>query len=122
MNAGNVRTFSNSYNFVFCATKWSGFADEDIGVAAATLQDVSNFPKVADRTQQGFLNQLFLARLVKDPNGFASERGVPDGRRRDAGARRHASSTTATARAASSVARSPRSRRTGPTRCSACRA
>ena len=75
---------------MFCATKWSGFADEDIGQAVATLQDVSNFPKVADRTQQGFLNQLFLARLVKDPHGFASEPGVPHGRGVDAGARRHA--------------------------------
>jgi hypothetical protein len=73
VNAGNVRTFSNAYRFVFCATKWSGFADEDIGQAIATLQDVSNFPKIADRTQQGFLNQLFLARLVKDPDGFASD-------------------------------------------------
>ncbi len=73
VNAGNVRTMSNTHRFVFCATKWSGFADEDLGVAAAALQDVSNFPKVADRTQQGFLNQLFLARLVKDPRGFASD-------------------------------------------------
>ena len=72
VNAGNVRTMANAYRFVFCATKWSGFADEDIGIAAATLQDVSNFPKVADRTQQGFLNQLFLARLVKSSAGFAS--------------------------------------------------
>ncbi len=30
-------------------------------------------PKVADRTQQGFLNFLFLARLIKDPRGFASD-------------------------------------------------
>lgn len=72
VNAGNVRTMANVHRMVYCATKWSGFADEDIGIAALTLQDVSNFPKVADRTQQGFLNQLFLARLVKDPNGFAS--------------------------------------------------
>ena len=72
VNAGNVRTMADVHRMVYCATKWSGFADEDIGIAAQTLQDVSNFPKVADRTQQGFLNQLFLARLVKDPNGFAS--------------------------------------------------
>ncbi|MGZ6929547.1 MAG: hypothetical protein ACXVK4_03370 [Acidimicrobiia bacterium] len=72
VNAGNVRTMGDTYRFVFCATKWSGFAEDDIGVAATSLQDVSNFPKVADRTQQGFLNQLFLARLVKSPQGFAS--------------------------------------------------
>ncbi len=72
VNAGNVRTMADVHRIVFCATKWTGFANEDIGVAVETLRDVSNFPKVADRTQQGFLNQLFLARLVKDPNGFAS--------------------------------------------------
>ncbi|MBK5287639.1 MAG: hypothetical protein JJE46_04135 [Acidimicrobiia bacterium] len=72
VNAGNVRTMADDHRMVYCATKWSGFADEDISVAVQTLQDVSNFPKVADRTQQGFLNQLFLARLVKDPNGFAA--------------------------------------------------
>lgn len=72
VNAGHVRQFGNDRGLVFCATDWSGFAEEDIGAAVAALQDVSNFPKVADRTQQGFLNQLFLARLVKDPRGFAS--------------------------------------------------
>ncbi len=72
VNAGNVRTMANVHRFVFCATKWAGFSEDDIGTAIQTLQDVSNFPKIADRTQQGFLNQLFLARLVKDPSGFAS--------------------------------------------------
>ena len=57
---------------MFCATKWAGFSEDDVGVAVATLQDVSNEPKVADRTQQGFLNFLFLARLEKDARGFAS--------------------------------------------------
>jgi len=73
VNAGNVRTMSDEHNFVFCATKWAGFSVDDIGVAVETLQDVSNMPKVADRTQQGFLNFLFLARLIKDPRGFASD-------------------------------------------------
>jgi hypothetical protein len=73
VNSGNVRQFGNDHGLVMCATDWSGFAEEDIGVAAQTLQDVSNFPKIADRTQQGFLNQLFLARLVKSPDGFASD-------------------------------------------------
>jgi len=73
VNAGNVRTMSNTHNFVFCATKWAGFSEDDVGVAVATLQDVSNLPKVTDRTQQGFLNFLFLARLIKDSRGFASD-------------------------------------------------
>ncbi len=73
VNAGNVRTMSNAHNFVFCATKWAGFSEDDIGVTVATLQDVSNMPKMSDRTQQGFLNFLFLARLIKDSRGFASD-------------------------------------------------
>ncbi len=73
VNAGNVRTMADEHNFVFCATKWAGFSEDDIGIAVATLQDVSNEPKVADRTQQGFLNTLFLARLIKDGRGFASD-------------------------------------------------
>lgn len=72
VNAGNVRTMGNAHNFVFCATKWAGFSEDDIGAAVAALQDLSNFPKVGDRTQQGFLDFLFLARLLKDSRGFAS--------------------------------------------------
>jgi hypothetical protein len=73
VNAGNVRTMGDIYDFVFCATKWAGFSEDDIGSAVQTLQDISNFPKLGDRTQQGFLNFLFLARLIKDPRGFTSD-------------------------------------------------
>ena len=72
VNAGNVRTMGNAHDLVYCATKWAGFSEDDIGPAVAALQDLSNFPVVGDRTQQGFLNFLFLARLLKDPHGFAS--------------------------------------------------
>jgi hypothetical protein len=72
VNAGNVRSMANEHTMVFCATKWAGFSQDDIGEAAASLQDFSHFPKVADRTQQGFLNFQFLARLIKDPRGFAA--------------------------------------------------
>ena len=72
VNAGNVKAMSNEHDFVFCATKWSGFAAEDIGTAVSSLQDFSNFPKMADRTQQGFLNFLFLAKLMRSANGFVS--------------------------------------------------
>ena len=73
VNAGNVRSMSNENNFMFCATKWTGFADEDIGIAASALADVSNFPKLADRTQQGFLHFLFLGRLLRTSDGFAAD-------------------------------------------------
>jgi hypothetical protein len=72
VNASNVRIQANTHGFVFCATKWAGFSADDIGVAISALQDFGNFPKVSDRTQQGFLNFLFLGRLLKDTRGFAS--------------------------------------------------
>ncbi|MFM8972043.1 MAG: hypothetical protein ACKOOG_05280 [Actinomycetota bacterium] len=72
VNAGNVRTMADEHGFVPCATDWTGFAQADIGTAVTALEDFSNFPKMADRTQQGFLNTLFLARLVRSPSGFAS--------------------------------------------------
>jgi hypothetical protein len=67
-----VRTMSQTYNIAFCATDWIGMAEEDIGNAVAVLQDLSKFASLADRLQQGFLNFLFLGRLMKHRDGFAS--------------------------------------------------
>jgi hypothetical protein len=47
-------------------------ASEDLGNVAAILADQSRFPSLADRLQQGNLDMQFLARLMKDPRGFAS--------------------------------------------------
>ena len=80
VNAGNVRAMANEHNFVFCATAWSGFAAEDIGNVVAAISDFSHFNTVADRMQQGFLNQLMLGRLMIHPQGLAVERRVPEER------------------------------------------
>lgn len=73
VGAGNLRAFSNEHNTVFCATKWAGMSEDDIGNAAATLTEFSNFPTMADRLQQGVLNQVFLGRLMIHPDGLASD-------------------------------------------------
>ncbi|HQY14193.1 MAG TPA: hypothetical protein PLQ10_05740, partial [Ilumatobacteraceae bacterium] len=70
IDAGNVRAMSNEHNVVHCATKWAGMAEDDIGNAAATLGDFSNFPTMADRLQQGVLNQIYLGRLMTRPGGL----------------------------------------------------
>jgi hypothetical protein len=57
---------------VFCATKWIGMSEQDIGNAVTILGDISHFPTLADRTQQGLLNTLFLGRLMIHPQGLAS--------------------------------------------------
>jgi hypothetical protein len=72
VNAGNVRSMANEYQFVFCATEWAGFANEDLGHIIGVIGNLSGFNTVADRMQQGFLHQLFLGRAMIHPQGLAS--------------------------------------------------
>jgi len=72
VNAGNVEAMANEHNFVFCATKWIGMADEDVPNAIGILRDLSKFPTLTDRLQQAMLNQLYLARLMIHPQGFVA--------------------------------------------------
>jgi hypothetical protein len=65
--------FANSDNIVFCATDEIGMASEDIPTALAISGNISVFPTMPDRLQQALLNEQFLARLLKDPRGFASD-------------------------------------------------
>jgi hypothetical protein len=61
-----------AFNFVACATEWSGMAREDVPNALAISEDLSRFPTLADRNQQGFLNFLFLGRLLIHPQGLSA--------------------------------------------------
>ena len=72
VGAGNVQKMGQENNILFCATDWYGMATGDVPNVATMLADMSNFPTLPDRVQEGMLAQLFLARLVKDPRGFAS--------------------------------------------------
>ncbi len=78
VSGGNVRAMANEHNFVFCATKWIGMADEDVGNAIGILQEISKFPSFPDRQQQAMINQLFLARLMIHPNGFIGNAAFQD--------------------------------------------
>ena len=73
IGAGNVESMGNENRVVFCATDWIGMASEDVPNVATILADVSNFPTLADRVQQGMLNFLFLARLMIAKGGFTSD-------------------------------------------------
>ena len=88
VNAGNVQAMSAEHNFVFCATPWIGMSEEDIGNAVVTLQNFSRFPALTDRLQQGFVDFMYLGRLMIHPDGFSADpafqdegRGVIDTRR-----------------------------------------
>ncbi len=56
---------SQHFDFVLCATDEIGMSGADvINTATHILSDLSNFPELADRLQQGLLNELFLGRLM----------------------------------------------------------
>jgi hypothetical protein len=91
-----LEDMANEHNFVFCATEWIGMACSDVTdptnpqalLAEALagnlpqspncdvpnvvtiLHDLSNFPTLTDRVQQGMLDFMFLGRAMIHPNGF----------------------------------------------------
>src|SRR3954453_9209484 len=72
INAGNVKDMSQEHDMIFCGTTWAGMSEEDIPNVAGTLPDLSRFPTVADRLQQGVLDFLYLGRLMIHPQGFVA--------------------------------------------------
>ena len=78
---GNVDEMAFEQQFVFCATDWYGFASQNLPNILLILQDLSLFPMLADGSQQGFLNFLFLGRAMIHPDGFANRPPfqAPDG-------------------------------------------
>jgi hypothetical protein len=79
IDAGNVKSMSNEHNFVFCATPWAGFSEEDVPHIVSVLADFSGFNTMADRMQQGFLNMLFLGRAMIHPQGLSSNAAFQKG-------------------------------------------
>ena len=67
-----VKAMSQEHDFAFCATAWSGMSAEDIPNAVKLLGNLSNFASLADRNQQGFLNQMYLGRLLIHPQGLTA--------------------------------------------------
>ena len=58
---------------MFCGADWIGMSTEDIPNAAVILADLSRFPSLADRVQQGMLNFLYIGRALIHPQGFADD-------------------------------------------------
>ncbi len=61
-----------SFRLMACATDEIGMAQQDIPNAAAALQNLSSFPSIPDRLQQGLINFLYLGRDLINPAGFCS--------------------------------------------------
>jgi hypothetical protein len=73
-NTRNVRALGTENGVMTCGTDWSGMAAEDVFFSAIpALQELSSFSTLPDRLQQGFLNFLFLGRLMIHPDGFSND-------------------------------------------------
>lgn len=82
VSASPQEEMAGRFGMMYCATDWFGFANADVPNAVLALSDLSDFPVLTDRTQQGELNFLYLQRLMIHPGGFSSDPAFqyPDGR------------------------------------------
>jgi hypothetical protein len=69
----NVRQLGDDEGVLTCATDFTGMMEDDVGTAINALQDLSNFQALPDGLQQGFLNFIYLGRLLMLPDGFSSD-------------------------------------------------
>jgi hypothetical protein len=67
------RALSQEHRIVHCATDEIGMSQADLPVVAGALQDLSRFPAIPDRLQQGLLNELYLGRAMISPTGFTAD-------------------------------------------------
>jgi hypothetical protein len=64
------KTLGNTHGFVICGTNELGLSNPDIPRDVGVLMDLGKFPEIADRLQQGLLDELLLGRLMNNPGGF----------------------------------------------------
>lgn len=67
------RALSEAHRIVHCATDEIGMSQSDLVVVGPALQNVSLFPTIPDRLQQGLLDELYLGRAMISPSGFSTD-------------------------------------------------
>jgi hypothetical protein len=64
------KALAAGHNIVLCATDEIGMSGGDLGNTVGILHNLSKFPQLADRLQQGELNELYLGRAMIAPGGL----------------------------------------------------
>ena len=72
VTAKYLQPLATTYNMIFCGTDWWGLARADEPFDAGVVANLDLFPVIVDRLQQGVLNTLYLGRLMRNPEGLAS--------------------------------------------------
>ncbi len=73
------KALAEKHNIVMCATDEIGMSEEDEGPTLGILNNLSSFPKLADRLQQGLLDELFLGRAMISPTGLSTDPAFQNG-------------------------------------------
>jgi hypothetical protein len=69
---------ASEHRIVLCASDWIGMSGGDLPNTITILQELSRFPTLADRLQQGMVNFLYLGRAMIHPQGFAANAAFRD--------------------------------------------
>jgi hypothetical protein len=72
VHSARLQELANTHGFVLCATDEIGMSTSDLPTTIGILRDLSGFPKLADRIQQGLLDELYLGRAMLHPGGFSA--------------------------------------------------
>jgi hypothetical protein len=75
----DIQRMAERHNAMYCATDWTGMDEHVIPFAVQVLENLSLFPRFADRLQQGMVDQMYLGRLMLHPQGFVSHEAFRQG-------------------------------------------
>ncbi len=67
------RELSEAHDIVQCATDEIGMSETDVPPTILALENLSNFPTIPDRLQQGLLDELYLGRALISPTGLTTD-------------------------------------------------
>jgi hypothetical protein len=73
VGSGPQRELSQAHDIVQCATDEIGMSESDLPVVVGALQNVSTFPAIPDRLQQGLLDELYLGRALISSTGLGTD-------------------------------------------------
>jgi hypothetical protein len=73
------KALAEGHNIVLCATDEIGMSAEDRAPTLGVLHNLSKFPQLADRLQQGELDELYLGRLMDNNGGFVTDPAFQNG-------------------------------------------
>ena len=71
--AGGSTSDLRRSGYSMCGVDWIGMATEDITNVALVLNDVSFFPSLVDRAQQGFLGFMYVGRALLHADGLVTD-------------------------------------------------